>query len=93
MNTIFSYKEGWMAPGLGGQDLKPAPFVPKWHYFRDNQSLCKRHSINAWGGLEPEHDINHPNNCKVCAKKLMKRLGLCPEVKGNHENRNTDEKS
>ncbi|MFA5559935.1 MAG: hypothetical protein WDA59_10885 [Methanofastidiosum sp.] len=46
---------------------------PKWHYFRNGQSLCGK-----WG-LLGNHELeqgknNSPDNCAICRKKLEKEI-------------------
>ena len=45
---------------------------PKWHYFVDGRSLCKRFMLFALPDLELGND-NSPDNCKACRNKLLKR--------------------
>jgi hypothetical protein len=43
----------------------------KWHYFRNNRSLCGKWALWAVGELEQGND-NSPDNCVVCRRKLAK---------------------
>jgi len=49
----------------------------RWHYFRNKVSLCKRWLlfVNPSEGYE-EGNLNSPDNCKLCVKKLKKEKGL-----------------
>lgn len=45
---------------------------PKWHYFVDGRSLCKRFMLFSTSKLEQGQDES-PDNCKSCMKALIKR--------------------
>lgn len=50
---------------------------PRWHYFRDKTSLCKRWVLfrDPSEGYD-EGKLNSPDNCKICVKILKKEKGL-----------------
>lgn len=45
---------------------------PKWHYFREKRSLCRKWMIlfNDGSNLEQGSE-DSPDNCKACLKKLL----------------------
>ena len=45
---------------------------PKWHYFVDGRSLCKRFMLFGNAKLDQGQD-DSPDNCKACMKALQKR--------------------
>jgi hypothetical protein len=53
-------KEGW----------KYLANSPKWHYFRDGKSLCKRWMTLSDSGLEQGNNTSS-DNCKSCRNKIM----------------------
>lgn len=60
MNTMpESSKRGWGWPDNS----------PKSHYFVGGRSLCCRW---AYFGMIEDDRHDHPNNCKLCQKKLQK---------------------
>lgn len=63
----MSNKEGWT--WLSNSN--------KWHYFRNNTSLCNRFMLLAVGDLEQGNDAS-PDNCMACRKKLEKERQLTP---------------
>jgi len=46
--------------------------TPKWHYFVDGRSLCRRFMLFGPTDLEQGND-DSPDNCKDCTKRLVKR--------------------
>jgi hypothetical protein len=44
----------------------------KWHYFRDNRSLCCRYGL--LGLPEFEGDANSRDNCAECQRRRMKEM-------------------
>lgn len=44
---------------------------PKWHYFRNGQSLCKKYALLMMPDLEVGNN-NSPDNCKACQRQLSK---------------------
>jgi hypothetical protein len=44
---------------------------PKWHYFREGRSICKRWMTLGNPELEQGND-NSKDNCKACIKALEK---------------------
>jgi hypothetical protein len=45
--------------------------TPKWHYFVDQESLCKRWILFTKGAfLEPDIKAYNSDYCKICRKKL-----------------------
>lgn len=47
---------------------------PKWHYFVDGKSLCKRWMLFSTPKNLEQGNNNSPDNCKLCRKTLEKRL-------------------
>jgi len=47
---------------------------PKWHYFVDGVSLCKRWMLFSIPKNLEQGNNNSPDNCKTCRKALLKRL-------------------
>ena len=45
---------------------------PKYHYFREGRSLCKRWMILGPGDFEQDWKDDMPDNCAGCQKKLLK---------------------
>ena len=45
--------------------------TPKWHYFRDGRSLCKRWMLLAKPELEIGNDESF-DNCRDCRNRLKK---------------------
>ncbi len=43
----------------------------KYHYFRDNRSLCGRYGVFSMGDVTPDNGVN-ADDCKCCRKKLDK---------------------
>jgi len=45
--------------------------TPKWHYFINQESLCKRWILFTKGAyLEPDMKSHRGEYCKICQKKL-----------------------
>ena len=55
-------KEGW------GQ----APGSPKWHYFRNQDSLCRKYGFRTKDDDLEQGNDNSPDNCKACRRALEK---------------------
>lgn len=50
--------------------------TPKWHYFVDQESLCRRWILFSGGAfLEPNMRSNRIGYCKTCEKKLKAMRG------------------
>lgn len=47
--------------------------TPKWHYFVDGTSLCKRWLLFSIPEKMEQGNDNSPDNCKLCRKKLQTR--------------------
>lgn len=65
------------APSTGtGQEgwgvLRPGD--RKWHYYRDNTSLCGKVGF-YFGDLEPDDGNEVSKDCRACRKKLDKEQG------------------
>jgi hypothetical protein len=48
---------------------------PRWHYMRENRSLCGKWACFGKPTLEQGNDAS-PDNCAACRKKLAKEKGL-----------------
>lgn len=60
-------KEGWGKPYLyTGYRAK------KIHYYKDRKALCNGHGFYGDVNRLDKADINNPNNCKRCLKKIKK---------------------
>lgn len=44
----------------------------KWHYFRDNRSLCGKYMLLKRPSEGYEGDVESLDNCAVCARKRAK---------------------
>ena len=47
---------------------------PKWHYFRDGRSLCRRWGIYGKNEDSQQGNNGSPDNCKACRTALEKEL-------------------
>lgn len=48
---------------------------PKWHYFRDGRSLCRRWMLFGSGhDYATEENLTSPDNCKACAGERAKEI-------------------
>jgi len=66
-------KEGW------GQ----VPGSPKWHYFRNCDSLCRRYGFRMRDDDLQQGNDDSLDNCKACVKALKKKQQLSSKIPKN----------